>query len=310
MKSKAVILMYHRVVNLPDYPYPIVVSLERFRQHIQYVRDSCYPISLIDFACALEQRSLPKRAVAITFDDGYGDNYRYAYPILEEFDVPATIFVASNYVDTESEFWWDDLERILVSPAQVPPRLSIRLGDAEYKWEMDSLPRRKAARKEIHQLMKPLHAGEREKTLAELAGWAGLTRRGRAVNQAMTSKELRQLAQSHIIDIGAHTISHPQLSALPPQMQYNEIIDGRRQLELIIDAPVRTFAYPYGALGHYTKETVEIVKSAGFAAACTTEDRRVVYGSDLHQLPRYSVDDWDLGMFGKYLEGFFHNQTP
>jgi peptidoglycan/xylan/chitin deacetylase (PgdA/CDA1 family) len=65
--------------------------------------------------------------VVVTFDDGYIDNYTFAYPILEELQIPATIFVTSGYIEKEREYWWDELERILFEPVELPETLKVSI---------------------------------------------------------------------------------------------------------------------------------------------------------------------------------------
>lgn len=104
--SKAIILMYHRVNILPGYIFPISVTQDNFRNHMAYLRQSFNPIRLEDLAIAVKNKSIPRGAVAVTFDDGYADNYFNALPILKEFQFPATIFVSSGYIDKKNEYWW------------------------------------------------------------------------------------------------------------------------------------------------------------------------------------------------------------
>ena len=111
-KPGGVVLLYHRIVSLSSDPLSLAVSPDHFAQQLEYIYRTCHPMRLLDLVDAVRQRSLPRRAVAITFDDGYSDNFEHAYPLLRSAGIPATIFVSSEQVDTAYEFWWDDLERI------------------------------------------------------------------------------------------------------------------------------------------------------------------------------------------------------
>ena len=96
----AVILLYHRVAALPEDPYSLAVTPDRFCQHLEYISQTCSPMPLSDLVDAMRSRDLPRRAVAVTFDDGYSDNYWEAHPLLESAQIPATIFVTSDQVDS------------------------------------------------------------------------------------------------------------------------------------------------------------------------------------------------------------------
>src|SRR4051794_20071252 len=106
------ILLYHRVTALDSDPQQLAVTPEHFDEHLRVLREICTPVELADVPRMLRARRLPKRPVAVTFDDGYRDNLHEAKPLLERHGVPATVFVASGYVGSGREFWWDELERL------------------------------------------------------------------------------------------------------------------------------------------------------------------------------------------------------
>jgi len=301
----AVILMYHRIADLPTDPYRIAVSPDHFAQHLEYIRQTCYPMRLLDLVDAVQRNSLPKRAVVISFDDGYVDNFYQAYPILASARIPATVFVTSGHIDSPREFWDDELERVLLLPERLPSCLQLRVQGEEYEWPIRSADQRQLAHRAVYRLLLPLTADERLSILAHLASWAGMEGTGRPDYRAMTSIELIQLTQNGLVELGAHTITHPVLSALSADAQYAEIVGSRQRLEAIIGSPVLTFAYPHGRVQDFTDETVEIVETAGFRAACTAIPGVVESGDDLLRLRRYWVHNWDLETFKQSLTSFF-----
>jgi peptidoglycan/xylan/chitin deacetylase (PgdA/CDA1 family) len=298
----AVVLLYHRVVSLPADPHSLAVSPSRFAQHLQYINQTCHPMRLVDLVEAVKQRSIPHRAAAITFDDGYSDNFIGAYPLLKSAGIPATIFVTSEQIGSPCEFWWDDLERLLLLPEHLPEHLQICIDGIEYERRLNSPDARQRAYQELHKHLKPLAAYARNKILDELTSWADLEPEGRIDYRAVTASELVELAQSEYIDIGAHTRTHPKLSALSVDAQYAEIVGGRQRLETIIGGQVATFAYPYGTSQDFTDETTEIVRAAGFMAACTTTPGSLEAGDDLFRLRRCPIFDWPLETFKQQLE--------
>lgn len=304
-KPRAIVLLYHRVANLPSNPYSLAITPEHFAQQLEYIQHTCHPMRLLDLVDAMQQRSLPQRAVAITFDDGYCDNHNYAFPLLKSAGIPATIFVASQKINNAQEFWWDDLERILLIPQCLPEYLRISIHDQIYEWHFQSLEERRQAHKSLHKLLRPLDTVIREKVLADLASWAKLEPAGRSDYRAMTVTELVELAQSDCIEIGGHTITHPQLSALSSKAQYAEIDGGRRAVESLIGKRVMTFAYPYGTAQDFTPETVQVVRTIGFRTACTTTPGYIKSGDDPYELRRCPVFDWDQTEFKQQLESYF-----
>ncbi len=113
------------------------------------------------------------------------------------------------------------------------------------------------------------------------------------------------LARGELIEIGAHTVTHPALSALPLTSQREEILESKARLGKILNRPVDSFSYPYGAL---SAETVGAVREAGFACACSASAGIVGRSTDRFQLPRVHVEDWDGEEFAKQLSRWFDHQ--
>ena len=113
-KPKPLILLYHRIANEPIDPWANVVSPSRFEEQLQVVRRTRHPLGLMEFVRNLIAGALPSNAVALTFDDGYVDNLVSAKPRLAAADVPATVFLATGYIDRPEGFWWDELARLIL----------------------------------------------------------------------------------------------------------------------------------------------------------------------------------------------------
>ena len=116
------ILAYHRVLDVPaagDFPFDLELvsaSTSAFRQQMAHLRAHWHPISLsAALDCIDAGRALPRRAVVVTFDDGFSDNYTNAYPILQEFAIPACIFVSTGFIDTQQTFWFDRLTQAILT---------------------------------------------------------------------------------------------------------------------------------------------------------------------------------------------------
>ena len=145
--------------------------------------------------------------------------------------------------------------------------------------------------------LRVLDHDEREKHLEALAAWAGLDRLPRQSHRPLRSDEVVELGRGRM-SIGAHTQTHPVLSALPAERQAEEIGDSKAALEALLGRPVQAFSYPYGALG---PGTAEAVRRAGFAYACATGAGAVRRAADPYLLPRVVVEDWDGATFARRL---------
>ena len=126
-----------------------------------------------------------------------------------------------------------------------------------------------------------------------LDSWAGAASPDRPPARPLTIAEVPRLAADGLVEVGAHTLTHPQLSALDREAQRTEIHGSRLALEEITGGTVVSFAYPYGARSDYTPETLSLVKEAGFSGACATMARPVGRGTPPFELPRFHVEDCD-----------------
>jgi peptidoglycan/xylan/chitin deacetylase (PgdA/CDA1 family) len=301
-KPVAVVLSYHRIAHVSIDPFGLAVSRGHFAQHLEIIRRLCHPISLTELIDALEKHSVQHRSVIVTFDDGYQDNLSEAKPLLELAKVPATVFVTTSSIDSPREFWWDDLERVLLEPGDLPKYLKLRVNGQASEWSITNIADRHIALKAIHKIFQRLPSKSRDKILTELINWAGLEAAGRPAYLPMTASELVQLAQSKFIDVGSHTSTHPLLSTLSKGEQYSEIFDSCKKIETILNKPVNTFAYPYG---DFNDEVFQTVKKAGLRTALTVVPKVVKPGDNLFQLGRFGVPNVDGGEFKKLLGSFF-----
>ena len=322
----AVILLYHRVAKLKSDPQLLSVTPGHFAEHLEHLREHYHPISLNELAKAIEEKRVPNRAVAITFDDGYVDNLRNAKPLLEKYEIPSTVFVTSGYVGQNREFWWDELERLLLLPESLPDSLTVTINNKIYSWNTESQEKdfdyekyrqwnvtmteiptsRNQAYIDLCNLLRPMDNSSREEILNQIINWAGLENTCRPDYRAMSADEVRSLIDDGLIEVGGHTQTHPVLASLSPHDQVKEIEGSKKFLEAIIGQPVTTFSYPYGGLSDYTMDTVAIVQNSGFSCVCSNFPGVVLKGSDCFQLPRFLVRNWNGEEFARRLKECFH----
>jgi peptidoglycan/xylan/chitin deacetylase (PgdA/CDA1 family) len=315
--------MYHRVTELANDPYLMAVTPEHFAEHMEVVRKFYFPIGLEQLAQALRGGKIPKRAVVVTFDDGYVDNLYNARPILERYEIPAMVFVTTGHIGNPSEFWWDELDRLLLQPGTLPVVCELPLNGrtlhcqldeaaayttADYErhraWhierEDDPTPRHRLHRL-LYQLLHSLTQKDQRKLLDNLRAWASAGPTGRPTHRTLLPDELSQLADRRLIEIGAHTVTHPLLGKLPLAAQRDELRQSRTRIEELLDHQVISFAYPHGS---YTQETLAVVQEAGFSIACSSDTDVIRKGSDTLRLPRMSMRNWDGTSFARWLSAW------
>jgi peptidoglycan/xylan/chitin deacetylase (PgdA/CDA1 family) len=304
-KKKAVILTYHRVAQLTDYPYPIVVSPENFTEQMKLLKENYNPLPIGQLVEAINKHDIPDKGVVVTFDDGYLDNFSQALPILEACQIPATVFVTTSNVSEQREFWWDELENILLKPSKFPKSLTLHIDGHDNTWHTSNMIERNKARRSIHLHLRSMNFYARQQVLDDLAEQVGKARETRNAHRSITKEDLRQLSLSKLITIGAHTVTHPILSSLPYEKQYKEFQESRLSIEGIINKSVEYCSYPYGSNEDFNNNSLKAVRKCDFRGACTTIHRIVDRSTDPIKLPRCGVDDWDGKYFNQRLEHYF-----
>ncbi len=286
------ILIYHRVLARPDWLFPEQMHAERFRQHLTLLSRWFKVLPLIDALQQLNMGCLPPRAAAITFDDGYADNAEVALPLLQQFGLTATFFIASGFLDGGQ--MWNDAVIDMVRHTMVDSLNLSRCGFGRFDLRTPEL--RRAAIDTLLSKLKHLPPAERMSRVRSMT---------RHFTPTMLSTDQLLALHHGGMDIGAHTISHPILNAIETADARIEIAGGRRQLERIIQAPVRLFAYPNGKFGQdYEQCHVELVKSLGFEGAVSTAWGSAQPDGDRFQLPRFTP--WDRSS-GRFLLRMVHN---
>ena len=321
--TRALILLYHRIDSPITDPWRLAVSPERFGQHLAVLRDRFRPLPVADLVAALRARRPLARGVAVTFDDGYADNVLLGVPLLRQHTIPATVYVTAGYLGAPHEFWWKQLEQLLLEPGELPRQLGIDHPLLRWSWYLDDVavyPRehalahrdwivtdppptpRHAAFLSLHDTLEQVDPGAREEILADLFGAAGVSRVTRTSHRMLTTDETRALGASDGFEVGAHTLSHPHLSAIPSTRQETEIRQAKVRLEEVVGRPVETFAYPFGRAVDFSATTVRIVRETGYSSAVAVRDLAVSRSSPGFELPRVGVVDWEAAEFERRLE--------
>jgi len=296
------VLLYHRIGREPRDPQLLCVTAEHFAEHLELLAQRYKPMPLGRLIGAARASEAPRRAVAVTFDDGYADNLSTAKPLLDRYGVPATVFVASGYAARGRPFWWDELDWLLLGPGRLPRILAIAIGgetlswdlgdEAEYILDEDRGPRQRVYRS-LRTRLRLLDDPDREQALEQLRSVAGrLGEHASADARPLTLEELAVLGDGGLVAIGAHTVTHPALSALPPARQREEIAGSKAELEAALGRPVSSFSYPYGTLADFDGTAVSLVKAAGFESASANIPGRVGPTTDPFRIPRILVRDW------------------
>jgi len=301
---RPVILMYHRIAYETFDPWGLCVTPDKFADQLSWLAKNRTPISLSDFARLHRRGDLPDDAVAVTFDDGYACAAKIAAPLLEQHDVPATIFIPAALIGRTRLFWWDELRQVVMTHPDANLRARGRIfdlgerQDADAAWPRDSRKRtpRQNGFYALWVELQPLPLADIEQTLFELrAEHAPIT--DDEDLRLMTPDEVRSIV-SDKIHFGSHALSHVSLPGLGCSEKVHEIRESVTACEQLVGAGPVSFAYPFG---DYDRECETLVAAAGFACACTVEPRAIAADDDLFALPRLKVENWTGRQLGQEL---------
>lgn len=300
LSPPVVVLGYHRVTTLCTDPQLLAVTPENFRQQLEII--TRHPVLRFE-----EEWKVRSPSIVITFDDGYADNLLEALPLLEEFNVPATFFVTTGKIGSHEEFWWDELERLILLPEQLPSECSLVGGNGTtFSWSSRTLPERLKLYEAVHRLIHD--SGNPEECadlLAQLRSWSGLPATGRETHLLLDHSQLAALAKHPLVTIGAHGMSHLPFSRLLPGEQQEELIRSRELLRSWLDKEVPVFSYPFGSKKDFTPETIEYVQKAGFRKAAANFPGQWHSWTNAYDIPRHLVRNWDGETFSRRLRKFW-----
>lgn len=265
----------------------MVVTPHTFRRHLEWLKSEFEFVQLGEWVARKNHgKPLPKKAVAITFDDGWRDNYEYAYPILRETSTPATIFAVSHMLGSNEEFWPGRLSRLLRDSMVLNPDFT------EADWLRAHIPRgigEHISRDEISKAIASCKAlsdkvithkldiienalGTTPPTDAHLLNW----------------EQLRAMSESGLIEVGSHTCRHTRLAEhLDVETATREIIESQSTLEMRLERPVRLFCYPNGDTSTVAMKLVE----KHYQAAVTTKKGINKQATSAHRLMRIGVHE-------------------
>ena len=326
LTSKAIILMYHSISEPGIDPWELAVSPSNFEQQLQVLQSSFKLSSVNDIALSIKKGRLKNKTVALTFDDGYRDNFQVATPLLEKYNVPATFFITNNFGEKKI-FWWDKLANLILRIAVLPANFNLTIRDEiinysigeecvlnesleklHRNWIVPGSPptKRSTLFYKLWELMQPLPPDEIEQILHMIENWTGAKEALTFPNTSLIEKEeLRTLANHRLSDIGIHTVNHVALSYHSAQVQEIEIVQNKKILEQIINRPITTIAYPYG---DYNDATLDIVEKTGLQAGVTVEYNVVNRAANPFKLGRFHVKNWDARKFEEKLSKWMKQQ--
>jgi peptidoglycan/xylan/chitin deacetylase (PgdA/CDA1 family) len=306
IRGRAMILGYHRVGTPGWDPAGLAVRPDRFEEHLRRIRRFGRIVPLATILAGTRGGALPRRSVALTFDDGYRDNLTVLLPLLERYEAHATVFVTTGYAG--GAFWWDELAAILDPAHPLPRTLELRTLPDAPPWPSGAATAGTdgaGERRHFHGLLADrlarLPRAARADVLDELRVWAGVDAEVDDDRRPLLPAELTRLASSPWVELGAHSVTHPRLGELAGAEAAAEVegslaaVRGSRGGG---GASAVGFSYPHGSTSPAVRSALA---RAGASYACCSEAKLVEHRSDPFLLPRYWPGDFEGDRFSRWL---------
>lgn len=304
LQRGSAIILYHGVTDRADgsdiqnYRRKHL-SVPAFRRQIEFLKRHFQIVPLYELMANLHSHRSLQRLVSITFDDGYQNNFRVAWPILKELGVPFTIFVVTDFIERCAPLWMDRLE-CAIGRSKVL-NLKIALAGVDRQFPLRTREEKMRTDLEIRNYLKRVPDYARRELLGQIIEQMGEDIRSWPEIEPdyapLSWKELQSMVDSDLADVGAHTKTHAILTRLDPLSARVELSGSKRIIEDRLGRPCRFFAYPNGQPGDFDDIATRLVREAGFEGAFTTVMGFVNAGGDPYALRRMTMDrtdHWDM----------------
>ncbi len=270
------IIMYHGLTDQDDQLenyHGKHLHIQTFKKHLEYLKKYYSIIPLDTFVeHVLTKTTLPKNAVVLTFDDGYESNFTLGFPLLKEFNAPATIFLTTDFIEQKQFIWPNRIEYAILTTRHSSLRMPIK--NEELVFDLNSDEAKKKAINDIKILLKSLDHTQRlefvdemEKSLEQKLMFNETTP---LTHRALSWPQIQEMSQSNLITFGAHTCSHPILALCTSELMDKEITTPKKIIEEKLNKNCPLFCYPYGGEDSFNEQTKKCVQEAGFCCALTT----------------------------------------
>jgi peptidoglycan/xylan/chitin deacetylase (PgdA/CDA1 family) len=296
-RSRALILTYHRFGDSSDLA---VTTARDFREQLDYIASHYRIVPLSFIAGRLRSKqSLPAGLAAITIDDGYRDAYEIAFPILRQMNLPATLFVVTDFVDRKIWMWTDKLRHLTLRAQK--ESLEATIDNRAFRFPLNGRPSRIEAAERVNAFLKSIPDNDKDKAIARLSESLGVEISAAPPPELspVTWEQAREM-DSMGVEIGSHTLTHPILTQVGREQLRRELVESRARLESILKRQVDLFCYPNGA---YNSEVTGEVERAGYRLAVTVEHGLNGPGSNPLALKRIHTEA-DLAHFVQSTSGF------
>lgn len=283
------ILMYHGVVPSPDFRFSANhLSVEDFKQHVFYLKSNFKIRKLYDlFEDYRNGVSAREFEIAITFDDGYANNFTYAYPVLKQHNIPATIFMVTQALENPGHIlWYDYIDGV---KAAIDTR-KIAEVDFGFDSEKKLLQRNISGADSLKSFMKRINVNEKYKIIQWIKnqGVEPNSSGKRDFFELLSVEQLKEMTDSGLIEIGSHTHNHPNLSEISISEAEQEIVKSKKLIEDVTGRQVKSIAFPDGS---YSDAVKKLCIKTGYRNLLAVDSMLNSDVNDKNILPRFCISN-------------------
>ncbi len=299
------ILMFHRVIPKEDRlrvhnHLSLEITPDHLEAIIKFFIKHQYDIITLDQLDEYIKGN--KKFVVFTMDDGYKDNYQYAFPVFKKYKVPFTIYLCTDFPDNKVFLWWYYLEELVLHND------NIEINGAQFTLAANSS---NPLQKEnvFNKIRNAIN--DKQLSISEFKIVIEKYQVSLPVDDSeylLNWNEINELASDPLVTIGAHTISHQSLKQLSKDEVFRELEGSKKRIEKETGKEIRHFAYPFGSKKEVSGREIKLVTLVGFHTALTTNLGNVFkeHGSHLTNLPRITVNSQtSLSVLKMQLSGFY-----
>ena len=286
-KKKALILLYHRIAA-PETTFDPWVPPAQFEKQLQFLSRHFEVCTIQELMERMDQNKTgSKPYAAITFDDGYKDNFKAAYPLLKKYNLPAMFFLATGSIGTEEPIWTERVDQMFKKTRV--RNLTLETLDRSKCFDLgkDKYDRMKVSY-EIKNEMKQMPDPKRQVTFQELEAKMGFSGEETTDSGMLSWEDVRKMAADPLMEMGSHTVSHRMLACLEKEEIRFEFEASKQKIEEETGKPVRFVSYPGNS---YNQAVEREASQSGYAAGFAVDHALCRFSKDRFALTRIHVEE-------------------
>lgn len=269
IKKELPVLAYHRILDISDindYHYDsevIDATIDGFEKQMKFISKHYNPISIQDlYNYTNTNNPLPKNPILITFDDGFNDNYYNAFPILKKYNIPATLFIATNHIGTDQPFWFERLSHLILTT----PKTELSIDELNFHKNItNNINERRQIYNDCVELLKYKNKTTCIRIIDKLEQEHSITisNDDKKMSCPLTWKQCQEMAES-VITFGSHGASHTIFTQLEDNELHTELAKSKKIIEDKIKCPVIALSFPNGQTNDFNTSIVNTIYQHGY----------------------------------------------